>query len=206
MHSRYRQPDSITESTLPDQMLMHHARQSRTGRHDGRPHHWPGTVTLHNTRTDRDTGGRDLEHLIEHQLIRDWVVRIEHSDAVERYSTHWQQWGNAMLPNGDTDRVIDAIMACHAEYPASSIRLNAEKIRPRSQLLYWVHRHDEGNHGVVMPARSKPVLHRESANSGNWMSAMKHLISGATSSFASLMTLLGMLIASLLLIEMAIAQ
>jgi ribulose bisphosphate carboxylase small subunit len=148
----------------------------------------------------------DLEYLIEQQLVRDWVVRIEYTDAVDRYSTYWQQWGSAIMPNDDATHVIDAIMTCYAEYPTSSIRLHAEKTWPRSQLLYWVHRPDEREHGLVLPACSKPVLHRESVNSGKWISAMRHLVRRATSSFASLMTLLGLLIASLLIIEMAVAQ
>lgn len=148
----------------------------------------------------------DLQYLIEHQLIGDWVVRIEYCDAVDRYSTYWQQWGSALLPNGNATHVIEVIMACYAEYPASSIRLYAEKTRPRSQLLYWVHRPDESDHGLLLPARSKPVLHREAANFGNWMSSMKHLFRRVTGSFASLMALLGMLITSLLLIEMAVTQ
>ena len=79
-----------------------------------------------------------LKKIIESSLLADWAIRIEYQGD-ESSSNNWQLWGKAFFAIKSAEAVLTALMDCYAKHPASSIRLNAEKFRPQSRVLYTVY-------------------------------------------------------------------
>ena len=76
----------------------------------------------------------EVKNLVEDSLTHDWILRIEHFGpaASTSQSRQWQQWGDSLFAVPDASSVIDGIVACRASHPTHCIRLNAEKVNPRS--------------------------------------------------------------------------
>jgi ribulose bisphosphate carboxylase small subunit len=81
----------------------------------------------------------ETESLIGQSLFGDWLLRIEHLGTEPQSSSNWKQWGDAFFAVKDTERVMQALVACHASNPNHSIRIYAEKIRPETRLIYSVY-------------------------------------------------------------------
>ena len=81
-----------------------------------------------------------LRKLIESSLLADWVIRIEYSDG-KSATDPWQQWDQAVFAIRSADDVLAAIMDCYAKNMNCSIRMNAEKVRPQTRMLFTVCRH-----------------------------------------------------------------
>jgi hypothetical protein len=98
--------------------------------------------------------------------------------------------------------VIDNIVACRASYPDHSIRLNAEKVRPRSQFYYWVYTPEP-------LATVSPQIADDSVNTplliSNWLSRLVNGALAARSWLWRVVTVFAMLFASLLMIEEVMA-
>ena len=90
----------------------------------------------------------NLENFIESELCHDWILRVEHTDKVEPAYSCWQQWGQAYFPVKDASAVINNILSCHVTYPGHAIRLHAEKIYPRSQMIYGIYTPDDTTHNT----------------------------------------------------------
>ena len=104
-----------------------------------------------------------IEKLVTENLRNEWIVRIEHTSRVCRYSTCWNSWGKALFALSDSPPVIDAITECRANHPTHAIRLCAEKVRPETRLIVCVFQpNDEtqseydGQH--ILPASANPLL------------------------------------------------
>ena len=81
----------------------------------------------------------EINNLVEQNLLGEWVVRIEHSGEPATGNQDWQQWRAALFALKNAEPVINAILACRANSPNHAIRLHAEKLRPQTRFIYWVH-------------------------------------------------------------------
>lgn len=79
-----------------------------------------------------------LRKIINASLLFDWAIRIEYQHT-EAAFPDWQLWADTFFALRSADRVIDALMQCYRNNPDCVIRLNAEKFRPQSSLLYTVY-------------------------------------------------------------------
>lgn len=139
---------------------------------------------------------QEVEQLIENHLAHDWVLRVEHSSEINRHHTRWSQWSNALYKISEVTGVIDHILACHASHPTHSIRLYAEKIQPRTQLIYWVYRAPDDSR-QTLPAAAAPAI----TNAGNWLASMQNSFNQLRARTWRVVTLIGTVLVSLLFIE-----
>lgn len=79
-----------------------------------------------------------VRKLIENSLLADWVLRIEY-DSGEHESDSWRQWDETFFALRSADSVLDALKVCYSKFSDRVIRINAEKIRPRTRMLYTVY-------------------------------------------------------------------
>lgn len=79
-----------------------------------------------------------IRKLVENSLLSDWVIRVEY-EAGEMETADWQQWDQAIFATRSAESVLSAISACYSKNPNSTIRINAEKIRPQTRMLYTVY-------------------------------------------------------------------
>ena len=145
----------------------------------------------------------DLNRLVEGGLTHDWILRIEHfdPDTTRSQPQQWQPWGESLSKIQDALPVIDGIVACRAHYPMHSIRLHAEKLRPRTQIFYPVYSPDQHrkeasilHHANVVPARIN-----------EWLSSLGNAAKKMNSMAFRIITIAGMLLVSLLMLEEAVA-
>ena len=80
-----------------------------------------------------------LRKLIENSLLADWIIRVEYS-GTRASDDGWQQWDKAMFALKSADEVLAALKACYTHKPGCVIRINAEKVRPRTQMYYTAYR------------------------------------------------------------------
>ena len=85
----------------------------------------------------------DIENFIDQSLLGDWVIRVEYSRNNSRGQADWVQWGSTMFAINSPDEVMEAIDACHTNYPEQEIRIYAEKVRPQVRIVYSVYRASE---------------------------------------------------------------
>lgn len=140
-----------------------------------------------------------LESLIESSFTHNWILRVEHTDEAVPGTTSWRQWGEALFAIREAAPAMESIRTCRAAYPMHNIRLHAEKLMPRTRMLYCVYRAplalpEEDVQQVV--AAAPPVS--PGASLGTALQAVQNRV-------WRMITLAGMLIASLLLIEEAMA-
>lgn len=79
-----------------------------------------------------------IKKIIENSLLADWAIRIEYQD-VESESASWQLWDNTFFALRSANPVLESLMNCYSKNQKCVIRINAEKFRPQSHLLYTVY-------------------------------------------------------------------
>ena len=145
----------------------------------------------------------EVKKLVENSLMHDWILRIEHVGPIpgKTVCAQWQQWGDSMFAVTDASSVVDGIVACRASYPGHSIRLNAEKVNPRTQMYYPVFRPEQpGNEARLLPHAG--VL---SSRVNEWFSSLGDRARSARGAAWKVITVVGMLLASLLMLEEVVA-
>ena len=141
-----------------------------------------------------------LKSLIESSFTHDWILRVEYTDEATPNSHSWQQWGEAAFAIREAAPVMERIAACRDEYPMHNIRLNAEKLKPRSRMLYCVYRAPQTMPETMTQPEVATAMpaNRLRTSLGNTIQAMRNRV-------WRMATVGGMLLASLLLIEEAMA-
>ncbi|MEW5755744.1 MAG: ribulose bisphosphate carboxylase small subunit [Pseudomonadota bacterium] len=91
----------------------------------------------------------EVEQLIGQNLCGDWILRIEHAACDADPYLRWQPWGDPFFAVNSSAPVIAAIRSCRVKLPKDSIRLCAEKLRPQTRLIYWVHTPDDDVPGAA---------------------------------------------------------
>ena len=86
---------------------------------------------------------KNIENFIDQSLLGDWVIRVEYSGNNSQKQTGWIQWGSPIFAIRSPDEVMEAIDACHANFPSQEIRIYAEKVRPEVRMVYSVYRSTE---------------------------------------------------------------
>ena len=84
-----------------------------------------------------------MENFIDQSLLGDWIIRVEYSGNNSQGQRGWIQWGSTMFAIRSPDEVMEAIDACHTNYPEQEIRIYAEKVRPQVRIVYSVYRASE---------------------------------------------------------------
>ena len=141
-----------------------------------------------------------LKSLIESSFTHDWILRVEYTDEATPNTISWQQWGEVAFAIREAAPVMENIAACHDEYPMHNIRLHAEKLKPRSHMLYCVYRAPQS-----MPETlSQPEL-AAALSTGGLRASLVNTFQAMRDRVWRMVTVAGMLLASLLLIEEALA-
>ena len=86
---------------------------------------------------------KNIENFIDQSLLGDWIIRVEYSGNNPQGQADWVQWGSTMFAISSPDEVMEAIDACHANFPQQEIRIYAEKVRPEMRMVYSVYRSTE---------------------------------------------------------------
>jgi ribulose bisphosphate carboxylase small subunit len=96
-----------------------------------------------------------LRKIIENSLLFDWIIRIEYSDITSDCQD-WRQSGNTQFAIRSAEPVLVALKRCHETHPDCVIRINAEKVRPQTNMLYTAYNpryvttdHISANHPVT---------------------------------------------------------
>ena len=140
-----------------------------------------------------------LKRLVEDSLTHDWILRIEHIGPASGMAAdpHWTQWGSPLFAVRDASSVIDTIVACRSSHPTHAIRLNAEKVKPRTRMVYAVYHPEPAGQEPQLAPVSEGLMTRLST-SASWLGNSATAVRG----FAwKVITVAGMLLASLLMIE-----
>ncbi|MDZ7661702.1 ribulose bisphosphate carboxylase small subunit [Thiohalophilus sp.] len=94
-----------------------------------------------------------VENLVQHSLRGDWIVRIQYGVSTSDNTLGWHQWQSPFFALQNARSLNEAILACRLNYPLHPVRLYAEKVRPESHFIYWIHTPD---HQAPPPAESLP--------------------------------------------------
>jgi ribulose bisphosphate carboxylase small subunit len=99
-----------------------------------------------------------IKKIIINSLLFDWAIRIEYHD-VKAGAASWQLWDKPFFALRSASSVVESLMKCYMKNPGCIIRINAEKFRPQSQLLFTVY-NPGFVPGVTMarPDRTQPWL------------------------------------------------
>lgn len=144
----------------------------------------------------------EVEHFVKDNLSHNWIIRVEHAEDVNSMNTQWQQWGKPVFTGKDSSTPLNDISACLASYPSHTIRLHAEKYNPQIQFVYWVYRPDYDAALLAQPAQpATPVI----SGTTWWTSSLGDIAKAARSKLWRIVTVVGMVLASLLLLEEAMA-
>ena len=141
-----------------------------------------------------------LKSLIESSLTHDWVLRVEHTEEAIPESGSWRQWGETLFAIREAVPVMDSIAACLDKHPQHNIRLNAEKLKPRTSMLYCVHRAPQS-----MPASMTPETIHKATHINRTHRSIGNIIYPLRNRLWKKVTIIGMMLASLLVIEEAMA-
>ena len=144
----------------------------------------------------------ELERHIENTLSDNWILRIEHTQDVNPVRIQWQQWENSLYCVKDARIVSRSIQACRAEHPAHSIRLYAEKTNPRTRFIYPVYRPEVGT-GSAKVLTGKWMS--QASRLGAWLKPLETGAIAARTRLWRIITVTGVLLASLVAIEEVIA-
>jgi ribulose bisphosphate carboxylase small subunit len=79
-----------------------------------------------------------LRSLIDSGFTHDWLLRIEHAGGSHASGRRWQEWGQPAFAITNAATVVTEVAECHARHPTHAIRLQAEKLNPRTRMLYCV--------------------------------------------------------------------
>lgn len=80
-----------------------------------------------------------VENLVQQSLRGDWIVRIQYGVPSSDNTLRWQQWQSPFFALQNAKALNQAILACRLDYPLQPVRLYAEKVRPESHFIYWIH-------------------------------------------------------------------
>lgn len=80
-----------------------------------------------------------IRKLVENSLLFDWVIRIEYTNN-ESDCTTWEQWRDTFFALRSADSVLSLIKHCYTNNPGCVIRINAEKVRPQTRMLFTVYK------------------------------------------------------------------
>jgi ribulose bisphosphate carboxylase small subunit len=146
----------------------------------------------------------EIARLIEDNLAYDWILRVEHSasDVIKPMHRQWKQWGDSLFAITDPSPVIDSIVACRASHPDHNIRLHAEKVRPSSRLYYWVYTPEQH-------AQDTPMIEHDSvdtpARANQLLPSLRNTGMAVRARVWRVVTIIGVLLASLLMLEEVMA-
>ena len=138
-----------------------------------------------------------LETLIENSFTHDWILGVEYTDEATPKTTSWKLYGEAMFAVRNAEPVMDSIAACREKYPGHHIRLNAEKLKPRTRMLYCVYRAPENLPETTARPEITPLT------DGSMRTASRNALQAMRSRVSRMASLAGILFASLFLIEEA---
>ena len=79
-----------------------------------------------------------LRSIIEDGFTHDWILRIEHTGGSDTHEVEWQEWCEPAFAITSSSQLLADIVDCRKKHPAHAIRLRAEKLYPRAQMLYCV--------------------------------------------------------------------
>lgn len=79
-----------------------------------------------------------LRSLIESGFTHDWLLRIEHTGGSCTPGKNWQEWGQPAFAITDATTVVADVAECRVKHPTHAIRLSAEKLNPRTRMLYSI--------------------------------------------------------------------
>lgn len=140
----------------------------------------------------------EIEKVIESGLTHDWILRVEHLTGNNCTKSEWHQWGESAYAITSSKPVIESIVECHNHFPLHSIRLEAEKTFPRTRFTFRVYSPHDDVESVTRPAVT-PI-----STAGNiklWLSPVSDGIRVVRNSIWRVITITGMLLASLLIVE-----
>lgn len=144
----------------------------------------------------------ELRDLIENSLTRDWILRVEHSVENGPANCQWQEWGKPSFAVSEAAPVIDDIVSCRRGNPDSSIRLVAEKVRPRTRLVYYIY---QPQHHTFAATQTSHESAASLTRVSKWINSLAQGAHAARTRLWRLIAITGMLFASLLMIEEVIA-
>jgi ribulose bisphosphate carboxylase small subunit len=79
-----------------------------------------------------------IKKIIENSLLSDWAIRIEYQE-LESELACWQLWDNTFFALRSANTVVESLMKCYTKNPKCTIRINAEKFSPQSNMLFTVY-------------------------------------------------------------------
>jgi len=106
-----------------------------------------------------------IKRIIENSLLADWAIRIEYQ-ADEGQADSWLLWAEVFYAIRSAESVLAALLDCYTKRPLSTIRINAERYRPQSRILYTVY----NPHFLPAKSDSKPqsVTRKLSREISHW--------------------------------------
>jgi len=145
----------------------------------------------------------EVKQLVEDSLTHDWILRIEYFGPAAGKPPHdqWMQWGDSLFAVKDATSVIDSIVACRTSHPRHAIRLNAEKLKPRTQMYFPVYRPEQHGEAAQSAHQAGAVAARINA----WQSSLGKGVGNLRGMAWKIATVAGMLLASLLMLEEVVA-
>jgi hypothetical protein len=140
----------------------------------------------------------EVEKLINENLLGEWAIRIEHTADITPGYTRWQQWGETLYAVSEAANVLGMIDACRTSYPTSVIRIHAERFRPPVQFYYCVYGVSSKGRSIVPMQYNHAIVN---VRKSGWIPGMVNKINVAPKYFVHAASLIGVLIASLLIFE-----
>jgi len=80
-----------------------------------------------------------IKNLIDRSLLGNWSIRIEYSGSNLSGQREWILWGKTFFAIRSPSMVLNALDACHANFPTQDIRLYAENNSPQTRMVYTVY-------------------------------------------------------------------
>jgi len=80
-----------------------------------------------------------VKNLVDQSLLDDWVIWIEYGEQQSNGEASWQQWHKPFYAVQDAEQLNEEILKCRMCFPVHPIRLYAEKLNPRTKMIYWVY-------------------------------------------------------------------
>lgn len=135
-----------------------------------------------------------LRSLIESAFTHDWLLRIEHAGS-STPSCGWREWGQPAFAITDAASIVTDVAECRAKYPTHAIRLRAEKLSPRTRMLYCVF-NSAGNITPRLETVPAQVAGMPPAN--DWLGAITAGVTSIGNRTWLLAAVIGILMSSLL--------
>lgn len=104
-----------------------------------------------------------LRSVVESGFMHDWILRIEHCGACGNSGSGWREWCEPAFAISNASKLLADVAECRMRHPAHAIRLRAEKLNPRTQMIYCIYREGETINPVVQTVPA-PVAGMQAAN------------------------------------------